>query len=573
MQPRPWPQVPELTAQVARSVAAQGPYPLAMRVRDELGELFADAEFAETFGARGRPGWSPGRLALVTVLQFAENLTDRAAAHRVRYDMDFKYALGLDLDDPGFDASVLSEFRARLVEHGLEEKALDLLLTALRDRGLVKAGGKQRTDSTRVLAAVRDLNRLELAGETLRASLETLACAAPDWLAKAVPVREWAERYGPRTNSWHPPASKAKRQEMALVYGQDGFTLLEAVHAPHTPVWLRELPALRVLRSVWLQNYHRTVTEAGPEVARRESGDLPPGRLRLASPYDTDARYGLKQGSWWTGYKVHISETCEETDHQAAAVDYRAVHGPDGPPPRIITNIATTDATVTDAEMTEPIHHMLAARDLLPAEHYLDSGYPSAELIVGVKKRFGVALITPVLLNSSPQARAGAGFDRTAFTIDWDKRQATCPRGNTSTWWSPASQRGTKAIVVKFDKEICRPCLVRDQCTRSKTGGRTLSLKPRDRQEALDHARAQQTDEQWRAKYAARAGVEGTIHQAVVVTGMRRARYRGLPKTHIEHVFAAVALNLIRLDAWWSGHPLDRTRVSHLARLDLSLAV
>lgn len=194
MQPRPWPQVPEQTAQVARSVAAQGPYPLAMRVRDELGELFADAEFAETFGARGRPGWSPGRLALVTVLQFAENLTDRAAAHRVRYGMDFKYALGLDLDGPGFDASVLSEFRARLVEHSLEEKALDLLLSSLRDRGLVKAGGRQRTDSTRVLAAVRDLNRLELAGETLRAALEALACAAPDWLADAVPVREWAER-------------------------------------------------------------------------------------------------------------------------------------------------------------------------------------------------------------------------------------------------------------------------------------------------------------------------------------------------------------------------------------------
>lgn len=148
MQPRPWPKVPELTVQVARAAAARGPYPLAMRVRDELGELFSDTEFAEAFEVRGRPGWSPGQLALVTVLQFAENLTDRAAAHRGRYGMDLKYALGLELDDPGFDASVLSEFRMRLVEHGMEEKVLDLLLTALKDRGLVKAGGKQRTDST-----------------------------------------------------------------------------------------------------------------------------------------------------------------------------------------------------------------------------------------------------------------------------------------------------------------------------------------------------------------------------------------------------------------------------------------
>ncbi|MGI5199898.1 hypothetical protein ACQEVY_40725 [Streptomyces sp. CA-288835] len=150
-----------------------------------------------------------------------------------------------------------------MVEHGMEVKLLDLLLTALKDRGLVKAGGRQRTDSTRVLAAVRDLNRLELAGETLRAALEALACAAPDWLTQAVPVREWAERYGPRTHSWHPPASTSKREEMALVYGQDGFALLEAVHAPDAPAWLRELPAVQVLRTMWVQNYHRAVTGPG----------------------------------------------------------------------------------------------------------------------------------------------------------------------------------------------------------------------------------------------------------------------------------------------------------------------
>ncbi|MFG2712217.1 transposase, partial [Streptomyces goshikiensis] len=117
MRARPWPQVPEATGRAARAAAAKGPYPLAMRVRDELGELFADVEFAQAFGVRGRQGWSPGQLALVTVLQFAENLTDRAAAHRVRFGVDFKYALGLELDDPGFDVSVLSEFRARLVAH------------------------------------------------------------------------------------------------------------------------------------------------------------------------------------------------------------------------------------------------------------------------------------------------------------------------------------------------------------------------------------------------------------------------------------------------------------------------
>lgn len=211
MQARPWPQVPEATGRAARAAASKG----------------------------------PGQLALVTVLQFAENLTDRAAAHRVRFGMDFKYALGMELDDPGFDASVLCEFRARLVAHGLEERALDLLLAALKDKGLVKAGGRQRTDSTRVLAAVRDLNRLELAGETLRSVLEALACAAPGWLFQAVSIRQWAERYGPRIDSWQLPSSHAKRTELALAYGQDGFALLEAAHAEEAPVWLRELPAMQ----------------------------------------------------------------------------------------------------------------------------------------------------------------------------------------------------------------------------------------------------------------------------------------------------------------------------------------
>jgi transposase len=196
LHPQPWPEIPEATARAARAAAGKGEYPLAMRIRDELGELYADAEFAEAFGARGRPGWSPGRLALALVLQKVENLTDRAAAHRVRYGLDWKYALGLELDDEGFDPTVLSDFRARVVEHGLEEKALDLLLAALERKGLLGPGGEQRTDSTHVVAAVRELNQLELAGEAVRAALEGLrgraalggGQAGRGWLGRALPA-------------------------------------------------------------------------------------------------------------------------------------------------------------------------------------------------------------------------------------------------------------------------------------------------------------------------------------------------------------------------------------------------
>src|SRR5215204_3765952 len=429
LRPLPWPEPAEEIVAAVRAVYRGREVPLPVAVRDQLGELFADEQFAEAFGARGKPGWSPGRLALVTVVQMAENLTDRQAAEAVRDKISWKYALGMALGDPGFDASVLSEFRTRLVAHGLEERVLDLLLAVLRDKGLVAAGGKQRTDSTHVIAAVRDLNRLELAGETVRACLEALVVAAPDWLAAAIDVAAWSKRYTARVDAWRLPTSQAQRAELAAVYGSDGFALLQAVYAGDAPGWLVELPAVEVLRRVLLQNYPRTVDQRGQEVITRRDADtdgLPPGRWRLSSPYDTDARWGAKRDTVWNGYKVHVSETCERPDTERVDTE-RAK--PAAQRPNLITNVATTDATVPDVAMTEPIHQMLQRRGLLPGEHYLDSGYPSAELMTGSLTKFGITLITPVLADQSPQARAGTGFDRTHFTIDFDRERATCPQG------------------------------------------------------------------------------------------------------------------------------------------------
>jgi len=232
--------------------------------------------------------------------------------------------------------------------------------------------------------------------------------------------------------------------------------------------------------------------------------------------------------------------------------------------------VATTDATVPDAAMTAPIHDALDRRGLLPAEHHVDSGYPSAELVAHAARDHGIALISPMLADTSRQARAGTGFHAAAFTIDWDAKQATCPQGQTSSNWSPATQRGTDTIVVKFATNTCGPCPVRDQCTTAARGGRQLTLKPQPLHETLQTSRAEQDTTPWQTRYAIRAGVEGTMHQAIAVTGARNARYKGLAKTHLEHIYSATALNLIRLDAWWNGHPLDRRRTSHLARLELT---
>ena len=570
VQPQPWPEpAAEIAAAIKAMYGGKREKPLAVQVRDRLGELFPDAEFAEAFGQRGRPGWSPGRLALVTVLQRVENMTDRQAADQVRENLSWKYALGLGLADPGFDHSVLAEFRARVVEHALEERALDVLLAGLVEAGLLGAGGKQRTDSTHIVAAVRELNRLELAGESVRAALEALSAGAPHWLEQVLDP-SWARRYAARVDTWRLPTSKTKKDALALDYARDGYALLGAVYDPRSPSWLRELPAVQTLRIVLLQNYTRTVT-GGREVVKRrekqsEGGDgLPPGEIRIASPYDTAARWSAKRDTVWLGFKLHISETCAKPTPGA---DPKAAPAR----PNLITNVATTCSTLPDSKALPGIHTSLAARSLLPGEHYLDSGYPSAELIVSSLKQHGIALITPVLLDQSKQAKAKNGFAASDFAIDWDNQQATCPAGKTSTTWNPVTQSGVPKTVVSFAAADCIPCPFKGQCTSARNNRRQLSIHPREMFEALRAARAEQQTEDWNKDYALRAGVEGTVRQAVDRTGARRTPYRGLPKTHLDHVYCACALNLIRLDAWWNGHPLDRTRTSHLARLDLALA-
>jgi transposase len=559
MQPQPWPEVPAETARVVKMAFPKGS--LAVRARDELGSWYEDADFADVFGVRGKPGISPAQLAMVTVLQFTENLTDRQAAEQVRGRIDWKYCLGLELTDDGFDFSVLSGFRERLAGSGAERVIFDRLLDLVKQRGLVKAGGRQRTDSTHVLGRIRDLNRLELAGETIRAALEALAAAAPDWLAPLIDP-SWQRVYGQRADNWRLPESQTARQELAVQYGRDGYWLLEQVHGPGAPGWLRELPAVQVLRRIWVQQYYRD----GEKVIRREEREhgLPPGRDRLASPYDLDARYSEKHGMSWTGYKDHLTETVSDPAGDDPVTGRPAA-------PNLVTDVQTTHAAVPDVMMTAAVHRSLDAAGLLPGEHDVDSGYISADLLVSSRQR-GVTLVGPLLADNSPQARSG-GYTAAIFAVDWDREQATCPEGAVSVKWAPMRQRdGKEAISVRFAAATCRDCPARSKCTTAKWTGRQLFLRPREIHDAVAAARAEEGTRQWKDRYKARAGVEGTMGQASHVTGIRHARYAGLPKTRLEHLIAATAINVIRLDAWYTGKPIDRTRTTHLQRLDLTAA-
>jgi transposase len=534
-------RIPEETVRVARAAFPRGnPY---MAMRDALGPIYADPQFAALFPNDGQPAESPAHLALVTIMQFAEGLSDRQAADAVRGRIDWKYALALELTDPGFDASVLSEFRSRLVAGQAEMVLFETLLAHLRAQGLVKPRGRQRTDSTHVLAAIHILNRLECVGETLRHALNTLATVAPDWLRIWVPSA-WFDRYGRRFEDYRLPASKAERYALAEQIGADGRLLLEQVYAADAPAWLREVPTVQILRRVWLQQFY--ATPPAEPMRWRLADDLPPGPLLISSPYDPDARYSKKRETEWVGYKAHLTESC------------------DNDTPHLITNVETTLATAADNTMTGTIQAHLAARDLVPREHVVDTSYVTSEHLVTAQD-MGTDLLGPVLEDQSWQARAQGGFGVAAFLIDWEGQRAICPRGKASVVWdSKKDSDGHDVINIRFAHADCVACPARPDCVHSPRP-RTLTIRPRAQYEALQAARQRQTTDEFKVRYAIRAGVEGTISQGVHLSDLRRSRYVGLPKTRLLHLLIATALNFVRTAAWLAETPLARTRRSAFA--------
>ncbi len=417
--PDPIGPVPEETARVAHAAFPKG-HP-CLRLRDTLGTLYVNEQFAGLFPPQGRPAEAPWRLALVTVLQFAEGLSDRQAADAVRDQLAWKYLLRLELTDPGFHVSILSDFRARLVDGGAEHLLLDALLERCKAVGLLKPRGKQRTAASTCVEAVRALNRLECVGETLRATLNVLAAVVPDWLRAQVPAA-WHERYDRRVESPGGRLSAAAFAARAATIGADGRHLLSVLYGPTAPSWLRALPAVQTLRQAWLQYFYAPDAETGA-MRLRSREDMPPAAQQLQSPYDPDARYASKYDATWLGYRVHLTETCDAgTSH-------------------LITQVATVLATTNDSEMTAPIQVDLAPRDCLPGQHLLDAGYVTAQHLLRSADVHGIAVIGPALPDTSWQANTPEGFDHSAFTIDWEERSVTCPQGQRSRSWHEVSMQ------------------------------------------------------------------------------------------------------------------------------------
>lgn len=453
LQPQEIPLVPEETQRVARAAFPKGN--VYVRMRDEIGAIFDDPMFEAVFPKRGQPAESPWRLALTTVMQFVEGLSDRQATEAVRSRIDWKYALSLELTDPGGDASVLCEFRTRLVDGDIGPAPLEAMLSRFKERGLLKARGQQRTDSTHVLAAIRTLSRLESVGETLRAALNSVAMAAPDWLT-GVAAPDWFERYAVRIEEYRLPKDEAARTALGERIGADGHALLAAIYDPVAPIWLRELPAIQTLRRAWVHQFH--IEEEA--VRWREAVDLPPAGRRFDSPHDPEAHYGNKRSTTRTGYKVHVTETRD----------------PDAP--HLVVHVETTPAPVTDSDMTAPIHQALADKGLTPGTHLADAGYVDAELLVAGRSEHNIELLGPVRPDVSWQAKQARGFDISACVIDWEAGKVTCPNGQTSVDWTPTRDSWDNATIhVGFPRKACGACVSRPLRTRAKTDPREITLR------------------------------------------------------------------------------------------------
>ncbi|MFF8844381.1 transposase [Streptomyces sp. NPDC015127] len=355
----------------------------------------------------GGRGLSPARLALVSVLQYAENLTDRQAAEAVRCRLDWKYCLGLELDDAGFDFSVPSEFRDRLAEGDRADRLLAVMVERLVAAGLVKRRGRVRTDSSRVLAAVRRLNRAELVAETLRVALEELVVHGEDWLASLV-TANWADRYGRPVRYDRLPRGGDALIAYVLRVGAEGMHILRAVHDADAPTGLRALPAVEVLRQVWVQQYWidedgqlrwRGTKSSRDRASRRTkerrntgnasadgrhdpaSARVPWSGMEIVTPHDPEARYSQKVTAAgqqdWIGYRDHQTETGDETH------------------PNVIVQVTTRPAPEQDIDALDRIHQGLTRQGFQPAEHVVDSGYISPDSIHHAAEHWGIALFGP----------------------------------------------------------------------------------------------------------------------------------------------------------------------------------
>ncbi len=535
-------------------------------IGERLNEFVSDADYSDLYPVKGRPAIGPGLLAMVLILEWMDCVSDRQAAYLVKMRIDWKYALRLPLTYEGFDHSVLCEFRGRLVKHGAEMRVFEKLLSALKSLGLVSARGVQRTDGLAVLSATDRLSRLELLYETLRVALMAMKRVQAEWFEQMIPGR-LVQDYGERgeQDRWvkeRGEKGQAEVRRLAQRIGVDGQWVLQRVTAKDTPEGITELAEIKVLRTVWEQQFTvRSDTAVGEEsepkplVLREKMAEK--GAELIRTPHDPEVRYSAKRGKDWEGYKVHLTETADEDQ------------------PRIITDVRTTLATESDFEQVPIVQERLVRREIVPAQHVVDMGYVSAQNIAESEER-QIDLIGPARPDGSKQAHLEGGVTLAQFDIDETHQSVHCPQGHTSISWNAYGDPKHPTIDVTFDGHTCAACPWVARCVTRKPRpnappfGRTLQMRPY--YAFLSRQRQRQTTSSFKAVYRRRAGIEATLSMAVRKHGLRRCRYIGLKKTALQHTLIATACNLKRTARWLAGErPVERGRRPKLMQLKQSV--
>jgi len=367
-----------------------------------------------------------------------------------------------------------------------------------------------------------------------------------------VTPKAWYKHYSRRVEDRRLPRTAPEQESYAQTVGEDGVALLDWVESEEAPAKLRQLQQVAILRTAWKRHYIRDESSVSGSFSVRfkTNQEVSQAVEKVESPYDSEARYRSKSGMHWTGYMVHISETCDEN----------SVH--------LITHVHTTPADVHEAMCTESIHKALTDKGVPPLEHLVDAAYVSAELLVRSRDHYGIDLVGPARINARWQTKVEGAYTGDQFTIDWEKREVHCPQGVVSKAWRDYNNaEGKPYHVVHFPKAACQDCQARALCTQTKQQPRRLHLHPRPEHEALQAARQRLKSEEGKRLYAQRSGVEGSLSQGVRAFGIRHTRYRRLAKTHLQQIVTAVAINLDRIAAWLAGRPLAATRISHFAAL------
>lgn len=511
-------EIPQDTARVGEAILAKdSAYRL---IGNEVQDFLCLNDFAWMYSPNGRGGICPIILALVTVFQFLEGVPDRVAAEWVVTRMDWKYALHLPLTWTGFHYSDLSNFRKRLIEHGQERLIFDKVLDWVGSHGLLKRHSKQRTDSTHVLGQVARLTRLELVWETLRTVLRAIEKKSPTWYRRAIPAA-FHDVYNVRQSDWR--LSQADVKQKMGEAGRDGYWLLELIESQAFSE-VQELSEVEILRTVLAQQYKR---EKGKIKVRK-----PPikGKGTVISPHETEARWAKKRSTQWRGYKVHVTETVVDEEEESE----------EDPDTSFITDIETSSANDGDNEVVEDIQARLIERNLKSRKHFVDQGYISGPNLAHSAAK-GIMLMGPAPANTS---RKPEGYRQSDFHLDWEGQQATCPQAQKSAVWCPRPQEdGYVGAEIQF-RTNCDGCSQREQCAPGKSG-RTLTISPYHQH--LEERRAQQQSEEFWVEMKQRPAIEGTLSALVRKHGLRRARYRGRAKVHLQHLCTGAAANIKRL--------------------------